>query len=425
MPVVIVGLVLLVLAGGRFLLHRAESGTSKVAMNAEPKSVAFVLAKESLTFRPTRRYIGTLEPQLSARIGPQLASGFVDTVLVRPGASVKRGEVLATLDCRNASTASRAIALQARALSERQKAADREASRMGELLDGGYASANEVDQKQAQAASNEAMVQALAAQASGKALEVDDCVLRAPFDGEVTLRTADPGTFLRPGATILEVVDRSLVRLVGEVPEIDFEAIAPATPARIRLLANGKEITGTISRRAPAADRSTRTIHFEIDLVNASREIPVGTTAEVTIDVGEAGPATEIPISAKARGKSGTVFVVEGSTAQKTVVPILGERGGSLFVKTDLPAGARVVHARTVAPREQRPRGRRAREGAASSPEEHGAARGPRRRSRDPSRPQEPHLRPDALHRAHRLRRRGDAAHERRHLPLELRLPSS
>jgi membrane fusion protein, multidrug efflux system len=342
-PVVIVGLVLLVLAGGRFLLHRAESGTSKVAMNAEPKSVAFVLAKES-TFRPTRRYIGTLEPQLSARIGPQLASGFVDTVLVRPGASVKRGEVLATLDCRNASTASRAIALQARALSERQKAADREASRMGELLDGGYASANEVDQKQAQAASNEAMVQALAAQASGKALEVDDCVLRAPFDGEVTLRTADPGTFLRPGATILEVVDRSLVRLVGEVPEIDFEAIAPATPARIRLLANGKEITGTISRRAPAADRSTRTIHFEIDLVNASREIPVGTTAEVTIDVGEAGPATEIPIlSAKVRGKSGTVFVVEGSTAQKTVVSILGERGGSLFVKTDLPAGARVV----------------------------------------------------------------------------------
>jgi hypothetical protein len=113
---------------------------------------------------------------------------------------------------------------------------------------------------------------------------------------------------------------------------------------RVRLLSNGKEIAGEVSRRAPAADRATRTIHFEIDLPNAARVIPVGTTAEITVDVGEPAPATEIPIlAAKVRGKSGTVFVVDGSTAQKTVVSILGERGGTLFVKTDLPAGARVV----------------------------------------------------------------------------------
>lgn len=342
-PVVISALVIAAVGGGALLLHRAESAVNDVAMDAEPKSVAVAQA-QATKFRATKRYVGTLEPWLSAKVGPQLASGFVDTVLVRPGSVVKRGEVIATLDCRNASAANQAIAHQARALEERQKAASREATRLGELLDGGYASPNEVEQKQAQSAANEAQIQALLAQASGKSLEVGDCVLRAPFDGEIAVRTADPGAFVRPGAGIVQVVDRSVVRLSGDVPEIDFEGIPPKTPVRVHLLSTGKDVTGEISRRAPAADPSTRTVHFEIDLPNPSREMPVGTTAEITVDVGQPVDAVEIPLlAAKIRGKSATVFTVDGSVVKKVSVSVIGERGGSLFVKTDLKPGTLVV----------------------------------------------------------------------------------
>ena len=64
------------------------------------------IAAVAKDFRPSRTYVGTMEAWLSASIGPQLVSAYVDTVLVRPGAVVKRGEVLATLDCRDASAAS-------------------------------------------------------------------------------------------------------------------------------------------------------------------------------------------------------------------------------------------------------------------------------------------------------------------------------
>jgi hypothetical protein len=37
------------------------------------------------------------------------------------------------------------------------------------------------------------------------------------------------------------------------------------------------------------------------------------------------------------------LFVVDGDAAHKTTVAVLGERGGSLFVKTELAAGAHVV----------------------------------------------------------------------------------
>lgn len=343
-PTLVAGLVAIILGGGAVLLRRAEANVNKVALADNAKAVTVVAARPA-SFRATHRYVGTLEPWLHARVGPQLASGYVDTVLVRPAAVVKRGEVLATLDCRNASAASQAIAHQARALEARQKAAAREAARLGELLDGGYAAPNEVEQKQAASAANEAQIAALLAQGSGKALEVDDCVLRAPFDGEVALRLADPGTFVRPGAAIVEVVDRSVVRLAASVPEIDFEVVSPKTPLTIRLLANGKALTGDVARRAPGADPGTRTVLFEVDLPNPSRDIPVGTTAEITVEVGDAKPAIELPLlAAKIRGKTATVFVVDDGVAKKLTLDVIGERGASVFVDgKGLPAGARVV----------------------------------------------------------------------------------
>jgi RND family efflux transporter MFP subunit len=335
--------VVVALAGGGFLLHRAESGVNEVALADEPKGVT-VVETRATTFRESRRYVGTLEAWLSAKIGPQLASGYVDTVLVRPGALVKRGDVIATLDCRNASTANQAVAMQARALEQRQKASAREAQRLGELLDGGYASPNEVEQKQASAAASEAQMQALLAQAAGKSLEVNDCVLRAPFDGEIAARLVDPGSFVRPGAALVHLVDRSMVRLSVDVPESDFDAVAPKTVVTLKLLSTGRELTGEVARRAPAADPSTRTVRFEVDIPNKDHAIPVNTTAQIHVDVGEPVAATEIPLlSARVKGKTASLFVVEDSVAQARTASVLGERGGSLFVKPDLPAGAHVV----------------------------------------------------------------------------------
>jgi RND family efflux transporter MFP subunit len=343
-PVAIVVAVVLVLAVGGFLLHRAQAGVNKIALADEPKGVTVVQAKPT-TFRDKRRYVGTLEPYLDAKVGPQLASGYVGAVLVRPGATVKRNDVVATIDCRNASAANQAVAMQARALQEREKAATREAARMSELLDGGYASPNEVEQKQAAALAEGAQIQSLLAQASSKSLEVNDCVLRAPFDGEVAARFVDPGWFVRPGASVVEIVDRSVVRLTADVPEIDFDAVAIGTAVKFHVLATGQDLEGSIVRRSPAADPSTRTIHFEVELENGKRDIPVGTTAEIFVDVGKPAPATEIPLLAgTVRGDKASIFVIKNNVAEKKSVKVLGELGASIFIDPkDLEAGAHVV----------------------------------------------------------------------------------
>ena len=335
--------VAVVLALGGFMVWRADSKTNKIALSSSAKPVTVIKAKAS-TFRPSRTYIGTLEPWNQASVGPQLVSAYVDTVLVRPGAVVKRGEIVATLDCRNASAAQQAVASQARAIDARQQALAHEASRTQGLLDGGFVSPNEAEQKTAQSAAELAQLEATKAKLASSVLEVNDCILRAPFDGEIAKRSIDPGAFVRPGMAIVNVVDRNTIRMTADAPELDFDVVAPGTKVKLHVFATNKDVTATVTRRAPAADPLTRTVHFEIDVADPKREIPVGTTGEVRIEVGEPQPATEIPLyAATLRGTKATVYVVEGDVAQAKTLAVKGEGGGQLFLDTALPAGAQVV----------------------------------------------------------------------------------
>ena len=165
------------------LYLRAASRTNHVALTATPKRVSVEKSKAA-TFRPLRTYIGTTAAWNAARVGPQYVSAYVGTVLVRPGATVKRGEVLATLDCRNASAATREIAARAHAIEERQAAVQHEAERTKEMQQGGFASANELEQLTAKSAAEKAEAESMRASLVSRSLEVDDCVLRAPFRSE-------------------------------------------------------------------------------------------------------------------------------------------------------------------------------------------------------------------------------------------------
>jgi RND family efflux transporter MFP subunit len=342
-PIAIVTGTAVVLGVGLLMVARASSHVNKVALAGAFKSVTVVEAKAA-QYRPARRYVGTIQPWIEARIGPQLISGYVDTVLVRPGDAVKRGQVIATLDCRNASASSKAVAMQARAIQASQEALAHEAARVAELKEGGFASPNEIEKHAAESASKEAQLMETQAKMQRASLEVNDCVLRAPFTGEIATRAADPGAFAHPGTAVATLVDRATVRIVAEVPEADFDVVAPTTPVRVVALATNRELRGTIARRSPAADVSTRTVHLEIDVPDPKRTLPVGTTAEIAMDVGEPVAATEIPlVAASVRGGKATVFVVDHDVVRKGVFPLKGERGGSLFLDAALKPGSRVV----------------------------------------------------------------------------------
>jgi hypothetical protein len=86
-------------------------------------------------------------------------------------------------------------------------------------------------------------------------------------------------------------------------------------------------------------------VHFEIDVADPTRSIPVGTTAALAVGVGEAVPAVLVPLKAAAvREARASLFVVDGTTARKVTATVLGEAQGRLYLDPwAVPAGARVV----------------------------------------------------------------------------------
>ncbi len=324
------GAALLILLGA-LLLHHAHAGINRVALAASPRPVGAVEA-ELATYSDRREYVGAVESWIEASIGPQYISAYVSTVLVRPGDTVRRGQVVATLDCAHPSAASRAFEMRARAIQEHQRALADEAARQKQMLGGGFISPNEVERTAAQSSSEGAHLEETQAQHQMAALEVRDCALKAPFDGEIAVRTVDPGAFVHPGATMLSIVDRKTVRVVVDAPEKDFDIVRTGVGVQITMLSTNARVDAAVSRRAPKADPSTRTIHFEVDVSDPDRRYPTGTTALVQVDVGKPIPAVRIPLEAATQqeGKA-KVFVVQGTAARLQTLKVLGERGGTLF----------------------------------------------------------------------------------------------
>jgi membrane fusion protein, multidrug efflux system len=326
------------------LVRHAEKRVDNVALadHAQPVTTIRTVAT---TYRPTRTYVGTLEPWNAAYVGPQFVAAYVQTVDVRPGAIVKQGDVLARLDCRDVSSSTAAVAARARALDAQQQALASQVKRLDELKQNGYVSADDVEQKTAASLAETDQLAAEKSHLSSMSLQVADCVLRAPFDGEVTARSVDPGAFVRPGANIVALTDRHIVRFTADVPENDFRAVAPGVHVKLHVDSIGVDLDGTIARRTPSADYSTRTVHFEVDLDNANRAIPVNVTGVAIIEVGDPTPTTQLPLrAASVQNGRATIFIVEHGIAHARTVPVVGERGDALFLDANtLPAGAQVV----------------------------------------------------------------------------------
>ena len=149
---------------------------------------------------------------------------------------------------------------------------------------------------------------------------------------------------MHPGTTIVSVVDRNKVICASDAPEQDHPFLEVGRPVHLRMLATARELDGKISRVSPSADPSTRTIHFEVDVDNQDRSLPVGTSVEMLILEATNQKVIHLPsAAAKVEGTRATVFVLEGDRARKKVLQFLGEREGELYLSPDLPAGAQVV----------------------------------------------------------------------------------
>lgn len=123
-------------------------------------------------------------------------------------------------------------------------------------------------QQQAEIASaNAATLQARAQLNEAQANE-HDLIVKAPFNGVVATRTAEPGEVVQAGTAIITLLDLTRVYLRGFVPEGQIGKVKVGQPARVYLDSNPKQpVDAYVSRIDPQATFTPENTYFRDDRV--------------------------------------------------------------------------------------------------------------------------------------------------------------
>ena len=301
--------------------------------------------------------VGTVRAQEVAQLSPQVM-GSITSISVREGDSVRRGQVLAAIDdAQPRAGVERAQAALASAEHEVAAAtADYELAastmkRYQALYEKKSVSPHEFDEVstrlRAASAHRELALsgvnQAKAALAQARTAEGFTRV-RAPFDGVVSERRADPGALAAPGAPLLTVESRGRYRLEVGVDEKNLAAIRLGQSVSVSVDALGADLlAGKVVQIVPAADAASRSFIVKIELP-ANGKLRSGFFGRARFAVGERDSITIPRTAVLDRGQLQGVFVIGQDRVAMLRFVTLGESSGDrVEVLSGLNAGDTVV----------------------------------------------------------------------------------
>jgi RND family efflux transporter MFP subunit len=256
------------------------------------------------------------------------ASGYIKRRLADIGDRVKAGQALAEIDTpeldeqvveakANVQQA-HSVLDQALASYEQGKAnlelARISADRWSQLVTRGVVSRQENDtyrtQYEAQLSGVSSLEKAIAAQRNSVAAAdanlarlqqmQDFKVVRAPFDGMITLRNVDTGALVTSANTLLfRIAQTGTLRTYVNVPQASSASIHPGQAARLSISSlPGRVFTGVVARSANSLDPSSRTLLVEVQVPNRGGELLPGMYAQVDLSSARANPPLLVPSDA-------------------------------------------------------------------------------------------------------------------------------
>jgi len=159
--------------------------------------------------------------------------------------------------------------------------------------------------------------EATAAQAKVDAAQatVDSMSIIAPFDGEVLYTDSQPGDVVATGATAVDIANMNQLYIDALVDESDIASVQVDAPITATLDAvPGLQLTGKVAAINPVGQNTSGlvkyTVRIAIDKVSGQDFLPLGATANVTIQVKPAETALGVPTSFVKKDSNGEYVLV-------------------------------------------------------------------------------------------------------------------
>ncbi len=233
---------------------------------AELRTVAVITPPRMMHARAIR-IAGHTEAEKRVTLATRVM-GVIDSLPVKQGQRVERGDLVMRLD---ASDKEAAIRMAETIVTQRQAEADA-AER---LVAGGNAPKLQADQARAALATAKSQLE------SAKA-ELAQYEIYAPFNGLIDRVPVQRGSTILAGAEVATLINLDPLLAIGEVSERDLRYLKIGNSADIRLV-DGKVVKGTLRYISRDASAATRTFRIEVAIPNEDKTLPAGMTAEITL----------------------------------------------------------------------------------------------------------------------------------------------
>ena len=208
---------------------------------------------------------GTLKAVRSAMVKARVAGELV-LLEVREGDAVKIGQIVARVDNTEYLARQNQNKQQAEAARAQVEVAQRQFDNNNALVNQGFISKTALDTSISNLNGAKASYQAALATLDVATKALDDSVLKAPLNGFVSQRFAQPGERVAPEARIIEIVDLSQLELEATLTSAQAMNVKLGQIAKLNVEGTHEEVSAKVLRINPSTQTGSRSVLIYLGL---------------------------------------------------------------------------------------------------------------------------------------------------------------
>ncbi len=230
---------------------------------------------------------GILQAQEEAMLTAEV-SAKVRSIRADLGDKVRQGQALVVLDQATYALTRQSAAAELSSAKSAAKLADEDYKRAKKLFAKGHISQAEMDQIRTQHDAATARLQLAEASYGLAARNLNETVIRAPFSGRVSARSASVGELAAPGTPILTVVKDAVLKVDLALSEMEVMRAQPGMPVSVTLPAlSDEEFVGRVTRVGVAADKASGSFPVRVEIDNADGRLMAGMRCAVAVELAQ------------------------------------------------------------------------------------------------------------------------------------------
>ena len=310
----------------KHIINRLNLFVISIIFSSELFSLEILEVKMMDSYKITREFPGKLLPAQQSNLAFEIP-GKINIINVDIGDAVKKGQIVAELDNREATA-------QLKQAKAKYDLAVQILNRYKDLRSEGHISIQDLDN-----ANSEELI--AKSQYEFYKVKLEQTKLRAPFDGYIQNRFLDTGSVINGGVPIIEILDSTIVKAHVSIPVSYSEKLEIGNEYLFTI--SNKQVKGYLERLAPMTPGGSDN---RLAIFNFNAFFDPGSIAKLKLNMTIDGEGVWVPIKSLSQSEQGiwAIYTInQDKIVVRDLVDIIYFEGEYAYVNGTLKNGDLVI----------------------------------------------------------------------------------